>query len=101
MGLIVREAGRTVPNALSEVREAVDFLRYYAKEARTHFQGAAPLPGITGESNSLALRGRGVFACIAPWNFPLSIFTGQVAGALPAANSVLAKPPATPPLITA
>jgi len=101
MGLIVREAGRTVPNALSEVREAVDFLRYYAKEARTHFQGAALLPGITGESNSLALRGRGVFACIAPWNFPLSIFTGQVAGALAAGNAVLAKPAEQTPLIAA
>ena len=101
MGLIVREAGRTIPNALSEVREAVDLLRYYAKEARLHFEGAVSLPGITGERNSLALRGRGVFACIAPWNFPLSIFTGQVAAALAAGNSVLAKPAEQTPLIAA
>jgi len=101
MGLIVREAGRTIPNALSEVREAVDLLRYYAKEARMHFEGVASLPGITGESNSLALRGLGVFACIAPWNFPLSIFTGQVAAALAAGNSVLAKPAEQTPLIAA
>jgi RHH-type proline utilization regulon transcriptional repressor/proline dehydrogenase/delta 1-pyrroline-5-carboxylate dehydrogenase len=101
MSLIVREAGRTIPNALAELREAVDFLRYYAKEARAHFEGAFPLPGATGELNSLALRGRGVFACIAPWNFPLSIFTGQVAGALAAGNSVLAKPAEQTPLIAA
>jgi RHH-type proline utilization regulon transcriptional repressor/proline dehydrogenase/delta 1-pyrroline-5-carboxylate dehydrogenase len=101
MGLLVREAGRTIPNALSEFREAVDLLRYYAVEARTHFEGAARLRGITGESNSLALRGRGVFACIAPWNFPLSIFTGQVAAALGAGNSVLAKPAEQTPLIAA
>lgn len=101
MGLIVREAGRTIPNALSELREAVDFLRYYAKEARAHFQCPVRLPGVTGEDNSLALRGRGVFACIAPWNFPLSIFTGQVAAALAAGNSVLAKPAEQTPLIAA
>jgi RHH-type proline utilization regulon transcriptional repressor/proline dehydrogenase/delta 1-pyrroline-5-carboxylate dehydrogenase len=101
MALIVREAGRTIPNALSELRETVDFLRYYAKEARTHFEDALPLPGVTGEINRLALRGRGVFACIAPWNFPLSIFTGQVAGALAAGNSVLAKPAEQTPLIGA
>src|SRR5258706_3686585 len=101
MGLIVREAGRTIPNALSEVREAADLLRYYAKEARAHFESAASLPGITGESNFLALRGRGVFACIAPWNFPLSIFTGQVAAALASGNIVLAKPAEQTPLIAA
>jgi RHH-type proline utilization regulon transcriptional repressor/proline dehydrogenase/delta 1-pyrroline-5-carboxylate dehydrogenase len=101
MALIVREAGRTVPNALGELRETVDFLRYYAKEARAHFETPAPLPGVTGEKNSLALRGRGVFACIAPWNFPLSIFTGQVAGALAAGNGVLAKPAEQTPLIGA
>ena len=101
MALIVREAGRTVPNALSEWREAVDFLRYYAMQARAHFEHAAALPGVTGENNGLSLRGRGVFACIAPWNFPLSIFTGQVAGALAAGNSVLAKPAEQTPLIGA
>ncbi|HXJ00824.1 MAG TPA: bifunctional proline dehydrogenase/L-glutamate gamma-semialdehyde dehydrogenase PutA [Micropepsaceae bacterium] len=92
MALIVREAGRTVANALGELREAADFLRYYAKEARAHFGDGMPLPGVTGENNRLALRGRGVFACIGPWNFPLSIFTGQIAGALAAGNGVLAKP---------
>ena len=92
MALIVREAGRTIANALAEVRETADFLRYYANQARAHFEDVRPLPGVTGETNRLALRGRGVFACIAPWNFPLSIFTGQVAGALAAGNSVLAKP---------
>jgi RHH-type proline utilization regulon transcriptional repressor/proline dehydrogenase/delta 1-pyrroline-5-carboxylate dehydrogenase len=101
MALIVREAGRTIANALSELRETVDFLRYYAKEARAHFEGAFPLPGVTGEDNRLALRGRGIFACIAPWNFPLSIFTGQIAGALAAGNSVLAKPAEQTPLIGA
>ncbi|HEX3487543.1 MAG TPA: aldehyde dehydrogenase family protein, partial [Micropepsaceae bacterium] len=101
MALIVREGGRTVANALSELREAVDFLRYYAKEARIHFEGAVSLPGVTGENNHLALRGRGVFAAIAPWNFPLSIFTGQIAGALAAGNSVLAKPAEQTPLIAA
>jgi RHH-type proline utilization regulon transcriptional repressor/proline dehydrogenase/delta 1-pyrroline-5-carboxylate dehydrogenase len=101
MALIVREAGRTIPNALSELREAVDFLRYYAKEARSRFENGLRLPGVTGEENRLALRGRGVFACIAPWNFPLSIFTGQVAGALAAGNSVLAKPAEQTPLIGA
>ena len=101
MGLLVREAGRTVANALSEVREAVDFLRYYAKEARANFSGARALPGPSGEQNELKLYGRGVFMCIAPWNFPLSIFTGQVAAALAAGNSVLAKPAEQTPLIAA
>jgi RHH-type proline utilization regulon transcriptional repressor/proline dehydrogenase/delta 1-pyrroline-5-carboxylate dehydrogenase len=101
MGLLVREAGRTVANALSEVREAVDFLRYYAKEARANFSAVRVLPGPSGEQNELKLHGRGVFMCIAPWNFPLSIFTGQVAAALAAGNSVLAKPAEQTPLIAA
>jgi RHH-type transcriptional regulator, proline utilization regulon repressor / proline dehydrogenase / delta 1-pyrroline-5-carboxylate dehydrogenase len=101
MALLVREAGRTVANALSEVRESVDFLRYYAQEARTRFAEPRSLPGPAGERNMLSLAGRGVFACIAPWNFPLSIFTGQVAGALAAGNSVLAKPAEQTPLIAA
>jgi RHH-type proline utilization regulon transcriptional repressor/proline dehydrogenase/delta 1-pyrroline-5-carboxylate dehydrogenase len=101
MALVVRESGRTIASAMSELREAADFLRYYAIEARTHFEGASTLPGVTGERNLLALRGRGVFACIAPWNFPLSIFTGQIAGALAAGNSVLAKPAEQTPLIAA
>src|SRR5262249_31729558 len=101
MGLIVREAGRTIANALGEVREAVDFLRYYARQARLHFGEAVALPGPGGERKALSLNGRGVFAASAPWNFPLSIFTGQVAGALAAGNAVLAKPAEQTPLIAA
>lgn len=101
LALLVREAGRTVQNALNEWRETIDFLRYYALQARQLFGPAAPLPGVTGERNQLALHGRGVFACIAPWNFPLSIFTGQIAGALAAGNAVLAKPAEQTPLIAA
>ena len=92
MALAVREAGKTLPDALGEVREAVDFLRYYAQKAREDFAEATPLPGPTGESNLYRLQGRGVFICISPWNFPLAIFTGQVAAALAAGNSVVAKP---------
>jgi RHH-type proline utilization regulon transcriptional repressor/proline dehydrogenase/delta 1-pyrroline-5-carboxylate dehydrogenase len=99
MALAVREAGKTLPNALSEVREAVDFLRFYAQRARAEFEGPVRLPGPTGEENELTLHGKGAFACISPWNFPLSIFTGQVAGALAAGNSVLAKPAEQTPLI--
>ncbi len=99
MALAVREAGKTLPNALGEVREAVDFLRYYANQARAQFEGPAKLPGPTGEENENRLHGRGVFACISPWNFPLAIFTGQIAGALAAGNAVLAKPAEQTPLI--
>jgi len=91
IALCTREAGKTMPDGVAEVREAVDFLRYYAAEARRQF-AVEPLPGPTGESNSLQLSGRGVFACISPWNFPLAIFAGQVAAALAAGNSVIAKP---------
>ena len=91
MALCVHEARKTIPDALAEVREAVDFCRYYAIEARAKFQ-PIPLPGPTGERNELRLAGRGVFACIAPWNFPLAIFIGQVAAALATGNSVVAKP---------
>ena len=101
MALAVREAGKTLPNALGEVRETVDFLRYYATQARARFEGSTKLPGPTGETNDLMLHGRGVFVCISPWNFPLAIFTGQVAGALAAGNSVLAKPAEQTPLIAA
>jgi len=97
----VREAGKTLPNALGEVREAVDFLRYYAGQARKLFSQPVRLPGPTGETNELSLHGRGVFACISPWNFPLAIFTGQIAGALAAGNTVLAKPAEQTPLIAA
>jgi len=101
MALAVREAGKTLPNALGEVREAVDFLRYYAGRARAEFEGSTRLPGPTGEENDLSLHGRGTFACIAPWNFPLAIFTGQVSAALAAGNAVLAKPAEQTPLIAA
>src|SRR5262249_4114247 len=74
IAVVVREAGKTLENALGDVREAVDFLRYYANEARGLFTAPVSLPGVTGESNVLTLRGRGPFACISPWNFPLAIF---------------------------
>jgi RHH-type proline utilization regulon transcriptional repressor/proline dehydrogenase/delta 1-pyrroline-5-carboxylate dehydrogenase len=98
MAVIVREAGKTLENAQSDVREAVDFLRYYASEARRLFSGPIELPGPTGERNTLELRGRGPFACISPWNFPIAIFTGQVAAALAAGNPVLAKPAEQTPI---
>lgn len=98
MAVIVREAGKTLENALGDVREAVDFLRYYANEARRHFGEPMRLPGPTGEVNLLSLHGRGAFGCISPWNFPLAIFTGQIAGALAAGNTVLAKPAEQTPI---
>jgi RHH-type proline utilization regulon transcriptional repressor/proline dehydrogenase/delta 1-pyrroline-5-carboxylate dehydrogenase len=99
--LCIREAGKTPPDAVLEVREAVDFLRYYASEARRLFNGATTLPGPTGELNELRLHGRGVFACISPWNFPLAIFIGPVAAALAAGNAAIAKPAEQTPLIGA
>ncbi|HEX7113680.1 MAG TPA: bifunctional proline dehydrogenase/L-glutamate gamma-semialdehyde dehydrogenase PutA [Steroidobacter sp.] len=99
MAYCVREGGRTIADSLSEVREAIDFLRYYADRARAEFGDGLRLPGPTGESNELKLRGRGVFVCISPWNFPLAIFTGQIAAALAAGNSVIAKPAEQTPLI--
>ncbi|MGA2952604.1 MAG: bifunctional proline dehydrogenase/L-glutamate gamma-semialdehyde dehydrogenase PutA [Caulobacteraceae bacterium] len=100
MALAVREAGKTLADALGEVREATDFCRYYAAQARRH---GAPLrlPGPTGELNELSLEGRGVFACVSPWNFPLAIFLGQVTAALAAGNTVVAKPAPQTPLIAA
>jgi RHH-type proline utilization regulon transcriptional repressor/proline dehydrogenase/delta 1-pyrroline-5-carboxylate dehydrogenase len=92
MAVLVREGGKTLPNALGEVREAVDFLRYYASEARRLFNEPESLRSPTGETNILTLRGRGPFACISPFNFPLAIFVGQVAAALAAGNPVIAKP---------
>jgi len=92
ISLCIREAGKTVPDAHSEIREAVDFLRYYAAESRRLFGGPEELPGPVGESNTLLRRGKGVFFCISPWNFPVAIFTGQVAAALAAGNTVIAKP---------
>ncbi|MDQ3206852.1 MAG: bifunctional proline dehydrogenase/L-glutamate gamma-semialdehyde dehydrogenase PutA [Pseudomonadota bacterium] len=91
IAMCTREAGKSIPDGVAEVREAVDFLRYYAGQARRIFAPES-LPGPTGESNTLHLCGRGVFVCISPWNFPLAIFAGQVAAALAAGNSVLAKP---------
>jgi RHH-type proline utilization regulon transcriptional repressor/proline dehydrogenase/delta 1-pyrroline-5-carboxylate dehydrogenase len=99
MSLLVREAGKTLDNALADLREAVDFLRYYADLGRRQFTAPLALPGPTGEHNELSLQGRGVFACISPWNFPLAIFTGQVAAALAAGNAVVAKPAEQTPLV--
>ncbi len=101
LALCVDEAGKTLADAVAEVREAVDFLRYYAREARSHFARPLLLPGPTGERNELILEGKGIFACISPWNFPLAIFVGQVAAALVAGNAVLAKPAEQTPLIAA
>jgi len=97
--LLQVEAGKTLDDALSEVREAVDFLRYYAVQGRTLFGPGEAMPGPTGESNVLRLRGRGVFVAISPWNFPLAIFLGQVSAALMAGNAVVAKPAEQTPLI--
>ena len=97
LSLLIREAGKTLPDALAELREAVDFCRYYAARGRELFAAPEELPGPTGERNTLSLHGRGVFVCISPWNFPLAIFTGQITAALVAGNAVVAKPaPATP-----
>jgi RHH-type proline utilization regulon transcriptional repressor/proline dehydrogenase/delta 1-pyrroline-5-carboxylate dehydrogenase len=101
VSLCVCEAGKTLPDAVAEVREAVDFCRYYAARGRIEFGAPVALPGPTGESNRLERAGRGVFACISPWNFPLAIFTGQVAAALMAGNTVVAKPAEQTPLIGA
>jgi RHH-type proline utilization regulon transcriptional repressor/proline dehydrogenase/delta 1-pyrroline-5-carboxylate dehydrogenase len=96
MRICVQEARKTIPDALAEVREAVDFCRYYAAQARKGLQ-PVELPGPTGERNVLRMGGRGVWICIAPWNFPLAIFLGQVSAALVAGNAVVAKPaPQTP-----
>lgn len=101
MALCIREGGRCVADAMSEVREAVDFCRYYAVHAEAEFGEGQDLPGPSGELNRLALRGRGVFLCVSPWNFPLSIFSGQVVAALVAGNAVLAKPARQTPLVAA
>ena len=101
MARVIREGGRTLPAAVAEWREAIDYLRYYADRARADFAQPEPLPGPTGEKNAIALHGRGVFACISPWNFPLAIFTGQIAAALAAGNAVIAKPAEQTPLTAA
>ena len=96
LDLLVREAGKTLPDAIAEIREAADFCRYYAVRGRELFAAPRELDGPVGERNLLSLQGRGVFACISPWNFPLAIFTGQITAALMAGNAVVAKPaPAT------
>jgi RHH-type transcriptional regulator, proline utilization regulon repressor / proline dehydrogenase / delta 1-pyrroline-5-carboxylate dehydrogenase len=97
--LLQSEAGKTLDDAIAELREAVDFCRYYASEGERIFGSAITLPGPTGEDNILSWRGRGAFVCIAPWNFPLAIFIGQIAAALVAGNTVVAKPATQTPLI--
>jgi RHH-type proline utilization regulon transcriptional repressor/proline dehydrogenase/delta 1-pyrroline-5-carboxylate dehydrogenase len=101
LALLQGEGGKTLDDALSEVREAADFCRYYAAEGRKLFGDGDAMPGPTGESNVLSLRGRGVFVAISPWNFPLAIFLGQITAALMAGNAVLAKPAEQTPLIAA
>jgi RHH-type proline utilization regulon transcriptional repressor/proline dehydrogenase/delta 1-pyrroline-5-carboxylate dehydrogenase len=101
VALLSREAGKTLNDGVAEVREAADFCRYYAMLAETQFGGRQELKGPVGEINQLVLHGRGMFAAISPWNFPLAIFTGQIAAALAAGNAVLAKPAEQTPLIAA
>ncbi|MEO8115129.1 MAG: bifunctional proline dehydrogenase/L-glutamate gamma-semialdehyde dehydrogenase PutA, partial [Phenylobacterium sp.] len=101
IAICVREAGKTLSDGVAEVREAADFCRYYASLAEQQFGQPETLKGPVGEVNRLSLHGRGVFACISPWNFPLAIFTGQIAAALAAGNAVLAKPAEQTPLIAA
>ncbi|MBY6241782.1 bifunctional proline dehydrogenase/L-glutamate gamma-semialdehyde dehydrogenase PutA [Methylosinus sp. Sm6] len=98
IALLQDEGGKTLDDALAEAREAADLCRYYAGEARELCREQT-LPGPTGEDNRLLRRGRGVFVCISPWNFPLAIFLGQIAAALVAGNSVAAKPAEQTPLV--
>jgi RHH-type transcriptional regulator, proline utilization regulon repressor / proline dehydrogenase / delta 1-pyrroline-5-carboxylate dehydrogenase len=98
IALLQNEGGKTLDDCVSEVREAADFCRYYAAQASLTLAPQA-LPGPTGESNTLGYRGRGVVVCISPWNFPLAIFIGQIAGALAAGNAVVAKPAEQTPLV--
>jgi RHH-type proline utilization regulon transcriptional repressor/proline dehydrogenase/delta 1-pyrroline-5-carboxylate dehydrogenase len=100
IGLLAHEGGKTLADGFAEVREAVDLCRYYASQARSALT-PEQMPGPTGETDELRYRGRGVFACITPWNFPLAIFVGQVAAALAAGNSVVAKPAEQTPLVAA
>ena len=101
VALLALEAGKTLNDGVAEVREATDFCRYYAEQAERLFGAPTLLAGPVGEVNQFELAGRGVFACISPWNFPLAIFTGQIAAALAAGNAVLAKPAEQTPLIAA
>ncbi|MDX5495533.1 MAG: bifunctional proline dehydrogenase/L-glutamate gamma-semialdehyde dehydrogenase PutA, partial [Wolbachia endosymbiont of Nomada marshamella] len=97
--ILIVEAGKILSDAIAEVREAVDFLRYYATIAKNELSDWKKLPGPTGEDNFIFFEGRGVFLCISPWNFPLAIFIGQVSAALAAGNAVLAKPAEQTPII--
>lgn len=99
IAMLVREAGKTMGDALGEVREAVDFCRYYANEAKRLMGQPIQLPAVTGEDNQLLLSGRGVFFCVSPWNFPLAIFIGQLTAAIAAGNAVIAKPAGQTPLV--
>lgn len=99
IGLLVYESGKTIADAVAEIREAVDFCRYYAHQACVQMATSLVLPGPTGEKNELTLHGRGIFVCISPWNFPLAIFMGQIAAALVTGNVVLAKPAGQTPTI--
>jgi len=99
IALMARETGKTLADGVAEAREAVDFLRFYAVQAETKFAAPERLPGPSGETNHISLHGRGVFCCISPWNFPLAIFTGQLAAALGAGNCVVAKPAEQSPII--
>ncbi|HEX5378258.1 MAG TPA: bifunctional proline dehydrogenase/L-glutamate gamma-semialdehyde dehydrogenase PutA [Phenylobacterium sp.] len=101
VAICAREAGKTLADGVAEVREAADFCRYYAHLAERQFGEPETLKGPVGEVNQLSLHGRGVFACISPWNFPLAIFTGQIAAALAAGDAVVAKPAEQTPLIAA
>lgn len=98
VALLALEEGKCLPDGIAEVREAIDYCRYYAYRARKDFT-IKKLPGPTGEANQLSLHPRGVIACISPWNFPLAIFLGQITAALVAGNSVIAKPAEQTPLI--
>lgn len=99
INLLAREAGKTLDDGIAEIREAVDFCRFYANEARRLYGAPVEMPGPTGEENLWSMGGRGAFVCISPWNFPLAIFLGQVTAALAAGNSVIAKPAEQTPLV--
>jgi RHH-type transcriptional regulator, proline utilization regulon repressor / proline dehydrogenase / delta 1-pyrroline-5-carboxylate dehydrogenase len=96
--LLIKEAGKSIHDAINEVIEAIDFCRYYAAQARLIIVERT-LPGVTGEKNILSMHPRGVFLCISPWNFPFAIFTGQIVAALVAGNTVVAKPSGQTPVI--
>ena len=99
--LLNREAGKTLADGQDEIREAIDFCRYYAVQAENLLTTPVSLPGITGEDNELSYQPKGIWLCISPWNFPLAIFVGQVSAALAAGNMVLAKPARVTPIIAA